>query len=261
MATTDVDDLAGKVAIVTGASRGIGRATALCLAARGASLVLTSTREETLESVAQRIRGDGGAVVCVATPNGEAQRIVDAALEAFGRIDVLINNAGTARSAPFLTLTDEDWANGFGIKLFAAMRLCRAAWPSLKATSGSVLNMAGAYGRSPDTSSTLGSSVNAAVMAFSKALAQIGMEDGVQVNALNPGLIRTDRHRDRVAAAAERWKLSTDEAEARLLQQHGVSRVGTAEELAEVIAFVVSPAGKLFHGAIIDADAGFSKGI
>ena len=137
MATTDVDDFAGKVAIVTGASRGIGRATALCLAARGASLVLTSTREETLESVAQRIRGDGGAVVCVATPNGEAQRIVDAALEAFGRIDVLINNAGTARSAPFLTLTDEDWANGFGIKLFAAMRLCRAAWPSLKAKSGS----------------------------------------------------------------------------------------------------------------------------
>lgn len=259
--TTDTDEFAGKVAIVTAASRGIGRAMALRLAAGGARLVLTSTREETLEDVAQTIRGQGGTVICVATPNGETERVVDAALQAFGQIDILINIAGTARSAPFLTLTDEDWASGFGLKLFSAMRLCRAAWPSLKATSGSVLNMAGAYGRSPDASSALGSSVNAAVMAFTKSLSITGIEDGVQVNAINPGLIQTDRHRRRVEETAERWGLSMEDAEARLLQHHGISRVGTAEEVAELIAFVVSPKGKLFQGAIIDADGGFKKGI
>lgn len=253
--------MAEKRAIVTGASRGIGRAIAERFASEGAMLVVTARTTDSLADTVASVAALGGRAVPVATPNGEAEPVVAAALEQFGRIDVLVNNAGTTKTGDFLALTDEDWAEGYGTKMFAAMRLCRAAWPHLKASGGSVVNIAGVGGRTPDQFFTIGGSVNAAVMAFTKALAQRGIEDGVQVNAVNPGLVKTGRLIRRITEAAERWGLSFQEAEARMLVEHRISCFGEPEEIAGFIAYLVSPEARLLQGAILDVDAGFTKGL
>lgn len=249
-----------KTAVVTGASRGIGRAIAIRLAAEGLNLVVTARNEDTLADTLLALNASGRAVG-VATPHGEEDRVVAAALENFGRIDVLVNNAGTTKTGEFLALSDADWAAGFAVKMFAAMRLCRAAWPHLKQARGSVVNIGGAGGRTPDQFFAIGGSVNAAVMAFTKALAQLGIEDGVQVNAVNPGLIKTARLIRRIEEGAERWNLSLAEAEQRLKLEHRIARFGEPGEIADLIAYIVSPEGQIMQGALIDADGGFTKGI
>lgn len=250
-----------KVAIVTGASRGIGQAIAYRLVRDGARMVVTARSVESLAETVEGIARLGGEVEIVATPGGEADLVVEAAMSRFGRIDILVNNAGTTKTGAFLALTDEDWADGYATKVFAAMRLCRAAWPALKASGGSVVNIAGAGGRTPDEFFTIGGSVNSAVMAFTKALAQLGIEDGVQVNGINPGLIKTNRLIRRIGEAAERWGVPLAEAEARMLVEHKISRFGQPEEIADLIAYITSPAGRIFQAALLDADAGFTKGI
>jgi NAD(P)-dependent dehydrogenase (short-subunit alcohol dehydrogenase family) len=254
-------DLTGKVAVVTGASRGIGQAVALRLAAAGAQLVLTARSEAALEETAATLLAAGQKVERVATPDGAPDRVVRAAVDAFGGIDILINNAGTTKSGDFVSLTDEDWMEGYRVKLFGAARLCKAAWPELKRRGGSVVNIGGVGGRAPDERFTIGGSVNAAVMAFTKALAQLGINDGVQVNCVNPGLIRTDRLKRRIREGAERLSISAGESEARLLAENRIARFGEPQEIAELIAYIVSPRGRLLQGALIDADAGFNKAL
>jgi NAD(P)-dependent dehydrogenase (short-subunit alcohol dehydrogenase family) len=253
--------LAGKVAIVTGASRGIGRAIAQTLARAGCRLVLTARTEIALGDTAGAIAYNGGEVALVATPEPDAEKVVAAAVEKFGGIDILINNAGTTKTGDFLSLTDEDWEDGYGVKFFGTMRLCRAAWPHLRASKGTIVNIGGAGGRTPDERFTLGGSVNAAVMAFTKALAQLGIQDGVQVNLINPGLIRTDRLDQRIKESAERWSVGLEEAEARMLKELRTARFGESQEIADIVTYLASPMGKVFQGALIDADCGFTKGI
>ena len=256
-----VQDLKGKTAIITGASRGIGHAIAMRLADGGARVAITARSVDALASVQQLIERSGSQALAIATPDGDARRVVDATLEKFGAIDILVNNAGTTKSGNFLELTDADWEDGYATKLFAAMRLCREAWPALKAAKGSIVNIGGAGGRTPDMFFTIGGSVNSAVMAFTKSLAQLGIDDGVQVNAVNPGLIKTDRLKRRIGEAAERWGVSLPEAERRMLVEHKIARFGEPEQIAELIAYLVSGPGRLLQGALIDADAGFTKGI
>jgi NAD(P)-dependent dehydrogenase (short-subunit alcohol dehydrogenase family) len=252
--------LAGKVAIVTGASRGIGRAIALTLARAGCRLVLTARTEFALGETAAAIAYHGGEVALVATPEPDAEKVVAAAVDRFGGIDVLINNAGTTKTGDFLSLTDEDWEDGYSVKFFGTMRLCRAAWPYLREARGAVVNIGGAGGRTPDERFTLGGSVNAAVMAFTKALAQLGIEDGVQVNLINPGLIRTDRLDRRIEESAARWSVGIEEATARMLKEQRTARFGESQEIADIVAYLASPMGRVFQGALIDADCGFTKG-
>lgn len=254
-------NLSGKVAIVTGASRGIGRAIAVRLAGDGARLVLTARSEAALQDTAALIDRESADVALVATPDGAADSVVMKAVSAFGGIDILINNAGTTKSGNFTSLTDEDWAEGYRVKLFGAARLCKAAWPELKRRLGSVINIGGVGGRAPDERFAIGGSVNAAVMAFTKSLAQLGITDGVQVNCVNPGLIRTDRLTTRIADAAQRWSVSLEDAEARMLIENRIARFGEPAEIAELVAYILSPAGRLLQGSLIDADAGFNKGV
>jgi NAD(P)-dependent dehydrogenase (short-subunit alcohol dehydrogenase family) len=251
----------GKVAIVTGASRGIGRAIALRLADGGARLVITARSLAALQDTSEHIRSKGLDVVSVATPDGDADLVVSKAIQAFDGIDILVNNAGTTKSGEFTSLTDEDWADGYRTKVFGAARLCKAAWPELKRRRGSVVNIGGVGGRAPDERFAIGGSVNAAVMAFTKSLAQLGIADGVQVNCVNPGLIRTDRLQKRIVEAAQRWTLSLEDAEGKLLLENRIARFGEATEIAELIAYILSPSGRLLQGALIDADAGFNKGV
>src|SRR5271165_1751237 len=182
--------LEGKIAIVTGASKGIGRAIALRLAQDGATLVLTSRTEADLAKIATEIKSSGGQATHVAGDLRDAEvppAIVKAALAAHGAIDIVVNNAGATKRGDFFELTDADWTDGFALKFYGAVRLTRAAWPHLKARRGSLLNIIGSGGRTPGAEFTIGGSVNGACLSFTKAVADIGIRDGVQVNAINPG--------------------------------------------------------------------------
>jgi 3-oxoacyl-[acyl-carrier protein] reductase len=254
--------LAGKVALVTGSSRGIGRGIAVALAQEGCDLVLTGTDQKALAETAAAVEKHGRKARAVAIDlrhETAPAALTDAAKSAYGRLDILVNNAGTTKRGDFLTLTDTDWADGYALKLFAHVRLSRAAWPLLKASGGSLVSIGGTSGRVPTAGFTIGSSVNAAVAAFSKALADLGKTDGVQVNCIHPSYVDTERFARRVKADMER----TGKSEAEVREWHradiGTTRLGTTDDVANLVAFIVSPRGRWLHGATVDLDGGEVK--
>jgi 3-oxoacyl-[acyl-carrier protein] reductase len=254
--------LAGKVALVTGSSRGIGRGIALALAQEGCDLVLTGTDAAALKDVAAAVTAHGrkAKTVAIDLRQDAAPAALTAAVKsAYGRLDILVNNAGTTKRGDFLTLTDADWTDGYALKFFAHVRLSRAAWPLLKASGGSLVSIGGTSGRVPTAGFTIGSSVNAAVAAFSKALADLGKTDGVQVNCIHPSYVDTERFARRVKADMER----TGQDEAAVREWHrkdiGITRLGTTDDVANLVAFVVSPRGRWLHGATVDLDGGEVK--
>jgi len=258
------DHLTGKTAIVTGASRGIGRAIALRLARDGAYVVLSARDGEALTGAIAEIQAAGGFGKALALdlrlPEAPAQ-LADYALQQTGRIDIVVNNAGATRRGSFPTLADEDWSDGFALKFFGAVRLTRVAWPHLKQTAGSVLFIAGIGGRTPGSQFAIGGSVNAALLSLTKSLADAGLADGIRVNAINPGTIRTQRFQARVEALAREMGADAGAAEREYVQRASVTRIGEPEDVAELAAFILGPHGTLLHGAILDIDAGATKSL
>jgi 3-oxoacyl-[acyl-carrier protein] reductase len=256
--------LLGKIAIVTGASRGIGRAIALRLAAAGSSIVLTARDQTLLDTAAAEIRDAGGIAETISLDLREShsgKRAAEFAIERFGRIDIVVNNAGATKRGEFLDLTDDDFADGFALKYFGSVRLTRAAWPHLKAAAGSVVFISGAGGRTPGAQFTIGGSVNAALLSLTKALADLGLRDCVQVNTINPGTIRTARYTTRLNALAKERGLDPATAEREYIKNAAIARIGEPEEIAAMVELIVGPEGKMFHGALIDMDAGSTKTI
>jgi 3-oxoacyl-[acyl-carrier protein] reductase len=252
-------DLANKVALVTGASRGIGKGIALELATAGCDLVLTGRDAVALAGVAQAVRALGRkAAVHVAdlTTTGEPAGLVQAATREFGRLDILVNNAGAAKRGSFFDLSDQDWSDGFGLKFFAHVRLCRLAWPRLKAAGGAVVFISGIGARAPVADYMIGASVIGASIAFMKALADLGKRDGVQVNAVNPGTVDTDRFRHRLAIIMQKTGLDEGAAIEHHRNELDVTRFGTPTDVAALVRFIVSPRGRWLHGSAIDADGG-----
>jgi NAD(P)-dependent dehydrogenase (short-subunit alcohol dehydrogenase family) len=231
--------LTSKIAIVTGSTKGIGEAIAQRLADEGAMVVTTG-------------RSEGASIALDLREPDAAQRLVDYTIAQHGRIDIVVSNAGATKRGDFLDLTDADFADGFALKYFGAVRLTRAAWPHLKASCGSVVYISGIGGRTPGAQFTIGGSVNAALLSFTKAMAELGVKDGVQVNAINPGTIRTERMKAR---------LKTPEDEAAFIRDSKVSRIGETRDIAALTAFLVGPEGRFLHGSLIDADGGATKTI
>jgi NAD(P)-dependent dehydrogenase (short-subunit alcohol dehydrogenase family) len=256
--------LSGKVAIVTGASRGIGRAIALRLAADGATLVLASRTAADLSKLASEIHAGGG--IATAVPGDlravEAPAaVVRAAVQTYGGVDIVVNNAGATKRGDFFELTEADWTDGFALKFLCMVRLTRAAWPYLKERRGSALNIIGAGGRTPSAEFTIGGSVNGACLSFTKAVADIGIRDGVQVNAINPGRVRTDRMKQLLAQEAAERGGDVSAAVAEIIRQSNVVRLGEPEDVANLAAYMVSPESRFLQGAFIDLDGGQTKTI
>jgi 3-oxoacyl-[acyl-carrier protein] reductase len=252
-------DLHGKVALVTGASRGIGKGIALELAAAGCDLLLTARDRTALEATAETIRGLGreaevhAADLCGA---GEPAALTALTSQHFGRLDVLVNNAGASRRGDFFEQTEADWQAGFALKFFAQVRLCRAAWPMLKASGGSVVAIGGIGARAPVADYMIGSSVIGAQSAFMKALADLGKRDSVQVNMVHPGSVDTDRFRGRLAIMMGRSGLDEAAAIEHHRKELNITRFGRPEDIAGLVAFIVSPRGRWLHGTAIDMDGG-----
>jgi len=254
--------LNGKTAIVSGSSRGIGRAIALRLAREGADMVVAARDQALLESAVKEIEGTGRkglAVACDLRLPESGAKVVEAAVAKFGRLDILVNNAGATKRGDFLALTDDDFQDGFALKYFGAVRLTRAAWPHLKKSSGAIVNISGAGGRTPGAQFTIGGSVNAAMQSFTKAMADQGIRDGVQVNVINPGPVRTARFETRLKATAAEHGVDLKEAEAIFCREADISRVGEPDDIAALVAFLLSPHGRLIQGAMIDSDGGSTK--
>jgi 3-oxoacyl-[acyl-carrier protein] reductase len=252
-------DLQGKVALVTGASRGIGKAIALELAKCGCDVMLSGRDLDALSAVADAVHALGRSADIHATDllgTGAPDRLAKATGQAFGGLDILINNAGAARRGDFFELSDADWEQGFGLKFFAQVKLCRALWPMLKARGGSVVAIAGIGGRAPVADYMIGSSVIGAQLAFMKALADIGKRDGVQVNSVNPGTVDTDRFRHRLSIIMKRTGLDEAAATEHHRKELDITRFGKPDDVAGLVAFIVSPRGRWLHGSAVDMDGG-----
>ncbi|MEK9968414.1 MAG: SDR family oxidoreductase [Ferrovibrio sp.] len=251
--------LKGKVAIVTGASRGIGRAIAEVLAAEGMNLVLAARSSELLQDLAKALPTESLVQAVDLRDPAVPAKVIAAVVEKFGGVDLVVNNAGATKRGDFLTLTDEDWEDGFSLKFFGAMRLSRAAWPHLVARKGGIISIIGIGGRTGQAEFGIGGSVNAAAMNLTKVLADRGVVDGVRVNAINPGAIATERLQVRIRNFAREQNISEDEAAVRLPRSMGIARFGEPAEIARAVAFLASPQAAYLQGAVIDVDGGQTR--
>lgn len=251
--------LADKVAVVTGASRGIGKAIAEALSAEGMKVVLVARSTADLESLAGSLPNESLVQAIDLREPDSANRVVASTIEKFGKLDLLVNNAGATKRGDFLTLTDDEWMDGFALKFYAAMRLSRAAWNHLKESKGDIINIIGVGGRTGSAEFTIGGAVNAALMNLTKALADRGVKDGVRVNAINPGSIATERLQIRIQNYAKTNSISLDEAAKRLPREMKIDRFGEPAEIARAVAFLASPQAAYIQGAVLDVDGGATR--
>ncbi len=251
--------LKDKVAIVTGASRGIGRAIACRLSEEGMKLVIAARTRELLEEVARSCIGDVEPVCLDLREETAPQQLVERAISRFGRLDLLVNNAGATKRGDFLSLTEGDWQDGFALKFYCAVRASRTAWPHLRATHGNIINIIGVGGRTGSAEFAIGGAVNAALMNLTTVQAARGIGDGVRVNGINPGSIATERLQTRIKTFAAEHQISQDEAADSMAEKLGISRLGQPEEIAALVAFLASKPAAYIQGAIIDADGGQTR--
>lgn len=251
--------LAGRKALVTGASRGLGRAIAMRLAQEGMHVAIAARDRASLDEVAAEIRSLGGKALPVAADLSTAEAadaVINTVVAEFGGLNLLVNNAGATRRGDFLKLTDADWANGFALKFFGAVRLARSAWPHLQQSKGMVLNIGGVGGFAAEAEFMIGGSVNAAIGLFTKALSDRGITDGVRVLAIHPGSFHTDRLDARVRTYMAEHNLSFDDALEAMRKAHNIARFGKPEELATLIAMLASDSIEFLQGSIIVMDGG-----
>jgi 3-oxoacyl-[acyl-carrier protein] reductase len=251
--------LAGRVALVTGASRGLGRAIALRLAQEGMHVAIAARDRLRLDQVADDIRALGVKALPITadlSTTEAADAVIGAVIAELGRLNLLVNNAGATRRGDLLELTDADWRSGFELKFFGAVRLVRSAWPHLQRARGMVLNIGGVGGVAAEAEFMIGGSVNAAIGLFTKALSDRGIRDGVRVLAIHPGSFQTERLDARVRAHMAEHNLSFEEALEAMRKAHDIARFGKPEELAALIAMLASDSIEFLQGSIIVMDGG-----
>lgn len=257
-------EFAHKVVVVTGGSRGIGRSIAAAFAREGAQTVIAASNPQNLANASEIIAKTGGpkTVTCAGDlrqlENCEA--LFELVTSRFGRCDILVNSAGATKAGNFLELFDEEWHDGFALKFFATARLCRLFWPMLKAAEGNVVNIIGGAARTPDQNFMIGGSVNAAMANFSKGLSDLGKRDGVNVNAIHPGLTETERFFEQAKRRAKAANTSPEEAIKRVIEKQGIRRIAKPEDIAELALFLCSKRGSHIQGTAIAVDGGATPG-
>jgi 3-oxoacyl-[acyl-carrier protein] reductase len=252
------------VAIVTGASQGIGRATALRLARDFSAVVLVARNKDELEKTASAVNAAGAESLVYALDMREpqaAETIVKGTLDRFGRIDALLNIAGAVPQIDLFAMTDAQWDDGAALKLHGARRLTIQAWNALKAANGSVVLISGSAALDPKPGFAAVATINAAIIALAKAFAEQGIKDGVQVNSVIPGAVMTGRRRSFMEHWAPEHNMSVEEAIKQFPEKAGIARYGTPEEIADLMAYIVSPAAKWMTGTSVRMDGGETKGI
>ena len=255
-------ELENKVVLVTGGSKGIGRAAALGFLAEGAAILICARGAEALdETRALAQSAESGRLIAMQADLTQAEAIksvVARCREEFGRIDILVNNAGSARPGPFLDISDADWTEDWTLKFFGYVRMAREVLPHMqRQSSGVIVNIIGTGGLRPIANYMVGGAANAALNHFTKALAAEGAQHGVRVVGINPGPILTERLQ-KFAAVFSQGSGSPEET---LRKMTPLGRVGEAEEVADLILFLSSARAAFIHGANVTIDGGANPGL
>jgi 3-oxoacyl-[acyl-carrier protein] reductase len=250
--------LKGKVAIVTGGTEGIGKATALTLAREGAKVAICARGKPLLDAVAAEITKAGGEVLAVSADMSKAadvERFINEVVKRFGGIDILVNNAGTSKRGKFLELTDDEWAADLELKVFGAVRCSRLAIPHMKKRGGGrIINITISGAKQPAAESYPTSVSRAAGLAITKALSKEFAADNILVNTICIGKIKSGQHERRYTKDG----ISADEYYSKLGKDIPLKRAGEAQEVANVITFLASDAASYVTGTSINLDGGIS---
>jgi len=257
-------EFGGKVVVITGGSRGIGRGIAEAFAREGATLVLASSSADNLKAASDAIKKNGATepLTCAGDlRTAEAGQHVFKTVSGLGRCDILVNSAGATRAGNFLDLPDEAWTDGFALKLIGAVRVTRLLWPLLKAAQGNVVNIIGGAARTPDPAFLIGSSVNGAFASFSKGLSQLGKVEGVNVNTIHPGTTETERTKQLWAQRAQASGTTVEEIRKQIMARSGVRDLAKPEDIAELTLFLCSPRARGILGVAVAVDGGGTPGV
>jgi 3-oxoacyl-[acyl-carrier protein] reductase len=248
-------ELGGKVALITGGSDGLGRATAARLAAEGARVAICARRKDHLEAVAAALRKETGGEILPVTADvsraQDCQRFIEEAVAAFGGVDILVNNAGTSAAQGLEEVDDAAWQADFDLKLMAAVRLCRAVVPIMRARGGgAIVNATIVGGKAPPARALPTSVTRAAGISLTKSLANEYARDRIRVNTICIGLIKSAQWERRAGARG------VDELYAELAERVPLGRIGEAEEYADLVAFLVSARAAFITGTAVNLDGG-----
>jgi 3-oxoacyl-[acyl-carrier protein] reductase len=256
--------MTNSVAIVTGASQGIGRATAVRLAQDFKSIALVARNRAKLQETAAAVAAADATPLIIdldLSERASAKSVVEQTIAKFGRIDALANIAGAVPQIDLFEMTDEQWEAGLALKLHGARRLTLDAWPALKDAKGSVVFMSGNSALFPKAPYAAVGTINAAIVALAKAFSDRGIADGVQVNSVLPGPVMTGRRRSYLEHWASIHHMSVAEATEKFPREAGIARYGEPEEIAELIAFLASPGARWMTGSTLRMDGGEVKSI
>jgi 3-oxoacyl-[acyl-carrier protein] reductase len=256
-------EFSNKVAVITGGSRGIGREIAVDFARAGAQTVIVSSSAENLAAASKTIAAVGPTPLAVAADLRKlegCQQVLDNVKEKFNRCDILVCSAGATRAGNFTDLPDEAWMDGYTLKLFGCVRMCRLFWPMLKAAQGFVVNIGGGAARSPGADFSIGASVNAAMGNFSKALSQLGKRDGVNVNVIHPGSTETERFYQLLEQRSKASGKSVEKLKEEATARDGLRRLGKAEDVSGLAVFLCSEKARHIQGTAIAVDGGATVG-
>jgi 3-oxoacyl-[acyl-carrier protein] reductase len=254
-----------KVVVVSGGSRGIGRAIAVAFARQGAQTVLAAASAENLKQAAKAIGEAGGPAPLTVAADlrtlAGCEQVFEAVSGKFKRCDILVNNAGATRAGSFFELPDDAFVDGFALKYFAAVRLSRLFWPLLKAAHGSIINIIGGGARTPSAEFLIGGSVNSAFANFAKGLAALGNRDDINVNVIHPGMVETDRVITLYRQIAKAQGKTPEQVREDTLSKTGIRRIGLPEDVAELALFLASPRARHIQGTAIAVDGGATQGL
>ena len=260
--------LSGKTAIVTGGSAGIGLATAKALYTEGVNVVIAARNQEKLEKAVadiQSLPAPGAKVISVSADLTQAEsidQVVSTTLAQFGQIDILINNAGSARAGSFLELGDDAFLDAWNLKLLGYIRLVRAVVPHQKNRhDGRIVNIIGGAGRTPRPSFLPGGTTNAALLNFTRGISKELAQHNIRINAISPGLTGTERAERLAEQNAQIRGVSVEEIKAESLKAIPLGKIVKPEEIAALALFLVSDLASSITGAEILVDGGNTPGV
>ncbi|HVL57004.1 MAG TPA: SDR family oxidoreductase [Burkholderiaceae bacterium] len=262
--------LRGRAILITGGSKGIGLACAEGFIAEGCRVAIVGRDSVQLEAAAARLRqaptaktsNDVSAIMADLSTLSGVERMVEEARRELGRIDVLINNAGSIRAGAFMEIPDQQWIDDWNLKLLGYVRAARAVFPLMQEQGGGrIINVIGSAARQVIPNYLVGGAANAALVNFTKGLSDLGARHGIFVKAASPGAVQTERWENRMKLEAKAEGRSYEEARAERIAAYPLGRIVQPHEVADLVMFLASPRSDMLNGATLTIDGGWSRGV